>query len=108
MIDDDRPMTTARRELLVRLERIMSSNVCNVTAKTHAGALWIRRFPITHFDPEGKKTSITSGTIPDSISDECLMHGRYIFGANHLHVIRGLYEILTHLEEHCGLAILGK
>ena len=54
---------------------------------------------------DGSKQKVSSGTIPDSVSDDALRSGYYAFGANQLDVISALDRMLKYLEQHHDLVI---
>jgi len=102
-------MTKKRAALLVELEHVIGSNCYNGNIQNWGpgGAYYGEgrsfRYPLTTVDQHGEKRKAYT---PDrSISPEVLSTGYYAFGANRLHIITALDEVLRHLEEKHGLKL---
>lgn len=61
------------------------------------------RYPITFVDKDGNK--IKRRTSGGDLGPEILINGYYAFGANELHIIKALDEVLKYLEREHGLKI---
>lgn len=61
------------------------------------------RYPITYISEQGDKVKRRwiDTTLPTSVA----MTGYYAFGANELHIMRGLEKVLKYLESQHGLKI---
>ena len=101
----------SRRQVLVRLESILGNACYNANIQNY-GPGGIReaegrsfRYPLTLRLSDGSKQKVSSGTIPDSVSDDALRSGYYAFGANQLDVISALDRMLKYLEQHHDLVI---
>jgi hypothetical protein len=99
-----------RKILLLRLESIVG-NSCYGTFIQNYGpngvweseGRWIR-YPIT-FRRDRAKGLKTERIRLEEISDGMILDGVYKFGANHLHIMSALDEILKYLEREYGLSV---
>lgn len=106
-----KPLSKARRQLLVRLEGLLGSQCYNASIQNY-GPGGVReaegrsfRYPVTLRAADGRATKVRDALIPDSASDEMVRSACYAFGANQLDVMAGLEKILEHLERHHGLVV---
>ena len=93
--------TKARRALLARLETMIGSECYNGNIQNYGpGGVW---------EGQGRKfkypLSYTVGSSGEFDLRKQLMTGHYVFGANKLHIMRALDNVLTYLEEKHGLKI---
>lgn len=108
----DKPMTQAKRALLMTLENILGNECYNSNIQNY-GPGGVRhssgrsfRYPLTVWiDGEKKKVRSPAST---SIPDDALLSGYYAFGANQLDVMKGLDEVVKYLQDHCALNIEGE
>lgn len=98
-----------RAQLLLELESLIGNKCYNGNIKNWgAGGVFEGegrefRYPITFVNESGekiKKSSKDTALLPATI-----MTGYYAFGANQLHIMRGLARVLRYLEEHHGLKL---
>jgi hypothetical protein len=61
------------------------------------------RYPITFIDQQGKK--LKKKRIDTPMTVETAMTGHYSFGANQLHIIRALDNVLAYLEKNNNLKV---
>ncbi len=98
-----------RAELLMKLEELIGSECYNANIQNWGphgvfeGEGRDFRYPITYVNEKGDKVKRkwTDTTMPASVA----MTGHYAFGANQLHVMRGLEKVLSYLEKQHGLQI---
>jgi hypothetical protein len=106
-----KPLSDARRELLVKLESIIGNSCYNANIQNYGpGGVRVSdgrafRYPLSVRSPNGEVTKVKSHSVPESIPSGDLLSGYYAFGANQLDVMSGLDEILRYLERHHGLLI---
>lgn len=102
-------ITKKRAQLLARLEQIVGSNCYNGNIQNYGpggsfeGQGRDFRYPLTVVNAEGEKRKKRSPATDES--PEALSTGYYSFGANRLHIIKGLNEVLDYLEEHVDLKL---
>lgn len=102
-------MTKKRAALLAELELVIGNNCYNGNIQNwgQGGAYYGEgrtfRYPLTTIDNEGNRKK-SRGSARD-LSAEALATGHYAFGANRLHIVTALDEVLRLLEERCGLKI---
>ncbi len=102
-------MGTKRKELLIKMERIVGSECYNARIQNWGpngvfqGEGRDFRYPITFRDETGEK--IKKKVINNSTPTELLMDGYYAFGANELHIVKSLDKILSLLEKEYGLQV---
>jgi hypothetical protein len=94
-----------RKKLLIKMEKIIGSSCFNGNIQNWGpGGQWLGegrsfRYPI-RLNGMGSRRIVN-----DDIPMDCLMTGRYAFGANQLHIIRALDEVLDMLQNDFGLKI---
>lgn len=102
-------MTKTRARLLADLEQVIGSNCYNGNIQNWGpgGAYYGEgrtfRYPLTTVDADGEKRKSYSAA--RNFSPEVLSTGYYAFGANRLHIITALDEVLRYLEAHHGLKL---
>ncbi|MBN9276788.1 MAG: hypothetical protein J0I57_04050 [Hyphomicrobium sp.] len=102
-------LTKRRALLLAELEYLVGNNCYNGNIQNWgAGGVYEGegrhfRYPLTVVDGEGQRKKNSYKASPGD-PDE-LMTGYYAFGANRLHIIEALDEVLRYLEGHCGLKL---
>lgn len=100
---------TPRDVLLAKLEAIIGDSCYNGNIQNYGpngrfeGEGRSFRYPLTVIDSDGKKHKKRSAAT--DISQEELSTGYYAFGANRLHIIKALDDVLKHLEENNDLKI---
>ena len=102
-------MSKKRAALLAELEDVIGSNCYNGNIQNWGpGAAYYRegrtfRYPLTTVDQNGDKQKAhrSASTLPPEI----LSTGYYAFGANRLHIITALDEVLRYLKEKHGLKL---
>lgn len=98
-----------RAQLLIELEGLVGNECYNGNIQNWGpGGVFEGegrefRYPITFIDESGEKTKRWSKD--SSLSSRAVMTGYYAFGANQLHIMRGLDRVLKYLEEHHGLKL---
>lgn len=104
-------MSSARRKLLVQLESILGNECYNASIQNY-GPGGIResdgrgfRYPLMVRINDQEKKKIRDFRVPNTISDEALRSGYYVFGANQLDVMVALEKMLQLLEENHSLVI---
>ncbi|MGO6709060.1 hypothetical protein [Rhizobium johnstonii] len=103
-------ISKSRAQLLAQLENIIGSRCYNGNIQNYGpggffeGAGRDFRYPLTMIDQTGEKIKRSYPAATD-ISPQVLSSGYYAFGANRLHIIQALNEVLDYLEEHNGLKI---
>ena len=102
-------MLSDRTKLLLTLEALIGNECYNGNIQNwgpggqHEGEGRRFRYPVTFVDTKGNKLKRKS---PDlQLAPGVAETGYYGFGANQLHIIRGLEKVLEHLERHHGLKI---
>ncbi len=105
----ERRLTKTRKALLIELELIIG-NLCynaNTQNRGPGGILESEgrefRYPITFRENDGRKTR--KYRVDKDIHSDTILTGYYAFGANQLHIMKGLDEVLDHLESLYALKI---
>lgn len=94
-----------RKQLLIKMEKIIGSSCFNGNIQNWGpNGQWLGegrafRYPIRLNNLGSRRV------VARDISMEDLMTGRYAFGANNLHIIRALDEVLNMLQNDYGLKI---
>ncbi len=102
---DEDGLSLRRRELLVRLERIVAHHVVNGSAQGQPGGARNFRYPLVYWDHAHQK-AVKVGrqqSLPVDLPEDEILSGSYHFGANHLRVMAALKEIVELLEDDHGL-----
>lgn len=103
-------MSNAKKKLLIKLESLIGSECYNSNIQnwgpggTFKGEGRDFRYPISFYDETGNK--IKNRHVNAEIEEKTLKTGFYTFGANQLHIMRGLEKVLNHLETEHGLKII--
>ena len=103
----DARFSKKRAKLLAELERIVGSNCYNGSIQNYGPGGFYEgsgrdfRYPLTVIDEDGEKRKRYGSA--DDVSPQVLSSGYYAFGANRLHIIQALNEVLAHLEDKYGL-----
>lgn len=103
-------ITKKRAKVLAEIENIVGNNCYNGSIQNYGPGGFYEgsgrrfRYPITMIDKEGEKQK-RSHLVGDDITPQMLSSGYYAFGANRLHIIRALNEVLAHLELKHGLKL---
>ena len=104
-----KPLSEATKQLLIKLEQMIGGNCYNTSAKNFSGrdeledGRWIR-YPLT-IQLAGKPEKFSKLPHSSLFKDEDFVRARYVTGTNHFFVMRGLVEVLHHLEENHGLKL---
>lgn len=102
-------MTKKRAKLLAELEHVIGKNCYNGNIQNWgAGGAYYGegrtfRYPLTTIDDAGEKRKSYSPAT--GLQPEVLSTGYYAFGANRLHIVTALDEVLRHLEQNYGLKL---
>ena len=102
-------MSIRRKRLLLALERLVGNECYNANTQNWGpGGVFEGegreiRYPITFIDKAGKEEKMRS--TDSSISSHIILTGHYKFGANQLHIMRALNEVLKHLEKNYELKL---
>lgn len=103
-----KPMSKARRELLIAMESLLGNECYNASIQNY-GPGGVReadgrsfRYPVMLRASDGAKTKVREHRIPATASNEMVRSGYYQFGANQLDVMAGLERILEYLEKRHG------
>jgi hypothetical protein len=102
-------MTKSRKALLIKLEQIIGNECYNASIQNWGpGGVFEGegrefRYPITFRDEQGGK--IKKRNVEEGLSADTILGGYYSFGANELHVMRGLDRVLDYLEREHQLKI---
>lgn len=105
----DKKMSKKRAKLLAELEYLLGSQCYNGSIQNWGpnGVQYSSgrefRYPLTVLDSDGDKTKYRYKADADDPLE--LSSGYYAFGANRLHVIEGLNDILNYLEANHGLKL---
>ena len=97
-------LTKKRAKLLAELEHIVGKNCYNGNIQNYgAGGSFEGegrhfRYPLTMIDEGGNKRKRSYPPVSD-IPPEMVSTGYYAFGANRLHIIKALSEVLQMLED---------
>lgn len=103
-------ISKSRAQLLATLEHIVGGNCYNGNIQNYGPGGFYEgsgrdfRYPLTMIGEDGEKIKRSYPSATD-VSPQVLSSGYYAFGANRLHIIHALNEVLTYLEEHKGLKI---
>ena len=106
-----KPLSKARRELLVAMESILGNECYNASIQNYGpggvseadGRSF--RYPLTLRAADGTKAKVRGRRIPPDATDEMVRSGYYQFGTNQLDIMEGLERILQYLEERHGLVL---
>ncbi|WP_051153687.1 hypothetical protein [Litoreibacter arenae] len=102
--------TKKRAKLLADLEHLVGKNCYNGNIQNYGaggfyeGAGRDFRYPLTMIDEAGEKRKRKFPPATE-VSPEMLSSGYYAFGANRLHIIKALNEVLEYLEVNSNLKI---
>jgi hypothetical protein len=102
-------LTKARKSLLVELESIIGNECYNANIQNWGpGGVFEGegrefRYPITFRDSEGRK--LKRRRVDVKSDGEDILDGYYAFGANELHIMKGLDRVLDYLVREHGLKI---
>ncbi|WP_305970078.1 MULTISPECIES: hypothetical protein [unclassified Mameliella] len=102
-------ITKKRAALLADLEQIVGSSCYNGNIQNWGpNGVQYRdgrsfRYPLAMLNEDGEQIKLRSTAT--NVTPEVLWSGHYKFGANRLHIIQALDEVLAHLEEAYGLKI---
>ncbi|HEY0953123.1 MAG TPA: hypothetical protein VGE36_00095 [Roseateles sp.] len=106
-----KPISEARRKLLVQLESIVGNEFYNGNIQNY-GPGGVReaegralRYPIVFREQDGAKKKIRSQAVPGSVQTQVILSGHYVLGANQLDIMAALNRVLAHLEATHGLSI---
>jgi hypothetical protein len=101
-------MGKKRLELLMKLESLVGNECYNANTQNWGpggkfeGKGREFRYPLTVIGKDGKKTKPKPG---ERLSADVAATGHYAFGANQLHIIRALDQVLGYLEENHQLKL---
>lgn len=104
-----RKLTKKRAKLIAELEKLIGNSCYNGNIQNWGpgGVQYISgrsfRYPLTTVDAEGEKRKTYSKASTDNTDD--FASGYYAFGANRLHIIKALDEVLDYLERERGLSV---
>lgn len=101
-------MSIRRKRLLLALERLVGNECYNPHTQNRRGDAVSSegreiRYPITFIDKAGNEEKMKYTN--SSISSRIILTGHYKFGANQLHIMRALNEVLKHLEKNYELKL---
>jgi hypothetical protein len=102
-------LSKKRAKLIAELEQIIGRNCYNGNIQNWGpnGVQYMSgrsfRYPLTTLDAEGEKRK-TYGKASAADTDS-FASGYYAFGANRLHIIQALDEVLQHLENKHGFKL---
>ena len=102
-------LTAKRAKLLAELEYLVGSSCYNGNIQNwgpggvYEGAGRHFRYPLTVVDEKGNKNKKSYKGDPANTNE--LATGYYAFGANRLHIIDALDQVLEYLEQHHGLRL---
>lgn len=106
-----KPLSKARRQLLVQLESILGNECYNASIQNY-GPGGVReaagrnfRYPVTLRAADGSTKKIRTPMVPSTATDEMVRGAYYAFGANQLDVMSALEKVIGHLERHHGLIV---
>jgi hypothetical protein len=106
VVSERRNSSTKRMQLLAQLENIIGNECFNSNIQnwgpggTFEGEGREFRYPITYIDKDGKKIKRKSRDY--GLTGDVVKTGYYAFGANELHIMRGLDKVLRYLEANHG------
>ena len=98
-----------RKALLIELESIIGNECYNANIQNWApGGVFESegrefRYPLTIRDAEGNK--LKRRHVDIKRDGDAILDGYYAFGANELHIMKGLERVLAYLEREHGLKI---
>lgn len=101
-------LTKKRAELLAELEPLVGTNCNNPNiqnwgpGEVYKGEGRDLRYSLSMIDKCGEERRRKFPLATD-VAPEMLATGYYAFGANRLHIIKALDDVLRHLETHHGL-----
>ncbi|KYK46107.1 hypothetical protein A1D31_33485 [Bradyrhizobium liaoningense] len=101
-------MNKKRLELLMQLESIVGNECYNANIQNWGPGGRFEgngrefRYPLTVVGKDGKKTKLQPG---ERLSTAVTTTGHYAFGANQLHIIKALDQVLSYLEENHQLKL---
>ena len=101
--------TKRRTELLLVLEDLVGNACYNANMQNWGphGAFEGEgrefRYPVTFVDTDGKKFKRRNAG--GDLAPNVVITGHYAFGANELHIMKALDEVLVYLEGHLNLKI---
>ncbi|MER8970647.1 hypothetical protein NKI25_34525, partial [Mesorhizobium sp. M0808] len=104
-----RKVTKARKALLIELESMIGNECYNANIQNWGpvgvfeGEGREFRYPITFRDEEGRK--VKKRSIDGDMSGDTVLGSYYAFGANELHIMNGLNQVLDYLEREYQLKI---
>ena len=99
-----------RMELLAKLEHIVGQNCYNGNIQNwganghYEGEGRGFRYPLTVFKKDGEKLKRKHPDVSD-LPPEVIATGHYVMGANKLHIIRALDDVLKFLEDNNDLKL---
>ncbi|MDX8353950.1 hypothetical protein [Cognatiyoonia sp. IB215182] len=99
-----------RMKLLARLEHIVGNNCYNGNIQNwgpggrYEGEGRSFRYPLTMTDEDGNKAK-RKYPVASDLPTELIATGHYVMGANKLHIIRALDDVLKYLEDNKGLKL---
>lgn len=99
----------ARAALLAQLENLVGNSCYNGNIQNWGpGGVFLGegrsfRYPLTLIDSEGDK--VKRHRAATDVPPETLKTGYYAFGANQLHIVEALDEVLKYLESNHGLKL---
>ena len=100
----------ARMELLAKLEHLVGANCYNGNIQNYGangryeGEGRGFRYPLTLLDKDGGKQKRKYPDASD-LPTETIATGHYVMGANKLHIIRALDDVLKYLEDNNDLKL---
>ena len=98
-----------RMRLLLELENLVGQECYNANIQnwgpggTFEGEGRDFRYPVTFVNEEGGK--LKRRYVDHSLPVSTAQSGHYAFGANQLHIIRGLEKVVSYIENKYGLKI---
>lgn len=103
-------LTKKRAKLLAELEPLVGTNCHKPNIQNwgpggvYEGEGRDLHYPLTMIDKRGEDRRREFPPATD-VAPEMLATGYYAFGANRLHIIKALDDVLRHLETHHGLKL---
>ncbi|MFZ5671936.1 MAG: hypothetical protein ACOZAM_03120 [Pseudomonadota bacterium] len=104
-----RRLTKGRKAVLIKLESIIGNECYNAKIQNWGpGGVFEGegrefRYPISFRDQEGRR--VKTRNVDSEIKSELVIGGYYAFGANELHIMKGLDRVLDYLEREYSLKI---
>lgn len=105
-----RKLTNKRAKLLAELAEIVGGNCYNGNIQNYGpGGIYEGQgrsfqYSLTYLDEKGDKRMMKYPTRAELSAQE-ISTGHFVFGANHLRIVRALDQVVTHLEEKHGLSL---